>query len=133
MLLSGAKVRTALVVLLSVVVPAALMASDEHVISIGELRQQMVSTAQMRASNLHKTEAFLSSPAVRGILRDAKVDPAKIQSAVAGLSDDELADLASRTGKIQKDITAGSLSNQELTYIVIALATAVIIIVILKA
>ena len=124
--------RTAATALLTVAIPGAGMAADQHVVSIAELRQQMVSAGQTRAANLQKTEALLSSPPVEKILRDAKIEPQQMQTAVAGLSDDELARLASRADKIQNDITAGALSNQELTYIVIALATAVIILVIVR-
>lgn len=118
---------------MSLAIPAACMASEDHVISIPELRQQIASSAQIRDANLEKTRALLSSPQVDKILRGAKMDPDKIQDGVAGLSDDELAHIASRADKIQADITAGALTNQELTYIVIALATAVIILVIVKA
>ena len=57
----------------------------------------------------------------------------QVKTAVSQLNDDELARLQSRTEKVQRDLAAGSLTNQELTYIIIALATAVIVILILKA
>jgi hypothetical protein len=44
------------------------------------------------------------------------------------LDDGELARLADRTRSIDNDLKAGALSNEHLTYIVIALATAVIVI-----
>src|SRR5215469_13653730 len=105
--------RTGLAAFLCVLLPAAAMAADQHVVSIDELHQQMVSAAQTRETNLGKTAALLSSPRVETILHQAKMDPQKIQTAVAGLSDDELAHLALRADAIQNDITAGSLTNQE--------------------
>jgi hypothetical protein len=41
--------------------------------------------------------------------------------------------LVARTDKLQHDVAAGALSNQQITYILIALATAVIILVIVAA
>jgi hypothetical protein len=58
-----------------------------------------------------------------------KVDYQKVQKAVATLSPEELARLASQTNQIQKDVAGGALTNQQLTYIVIALGTAVIVLV----
>jgi len=49
------------------------------------------------------------------------------------LNDQELARLAARAEKANSDFAAGSLTNQELTYIVIALGTAVLILVIVAA
>jgi hypothetical protein len=47
------------------------------------------------------------------------------------LNDEELSRLASQCRQVESDISAGSLSNQEITYILIALATAVIIVILL--
>ena len=63
----------------------------------------------------------------------AKLDRAKVVNALNLLSDEEVARLAARSTKIQKDVAAGVLSNQEITYILIALATAVLILVIVEA
>jgi len=52
-----------------------------------------------------------------------------VQKAVATLSPDELARLAARTNQIQRDFAAGSLTNEQLTYIVIAIGAAVIVLI----
>ncbi len=57
----------------------------------------------------------------------------QVQQAIPTLSDQELAQLARQTDRIQNDFAAGALSNEQLTYIIIALATAVVVILILKA
>ena len=54
----------------------------------------------------------------------------QVTAALPLLGDEELAQLASRAERAQADFAAGALSNQEITYILIALATAVIILVI---
>ena len=56
-----------------------------------------------------------------------------MNKAIATLSPDELARLSARTTEIQNDFAAGALTNEQLTYIVIALATAVIVLIIVKA
>ena len=74
---------------------------------------------------------FNSKPALKA-LRSAKIDAKKVQDAIAQLSDAELARLAARTNVAQKDFAAGALNNQDLTYIIIALATAVVVIILVK-
>ena len=61
------------------------------------------------------------------------VNLSKVEKAIPLLSDEELSQLASQCRQVGNDISAGSLSNQEITYILIALATAVIILVIVVA
>jgi hypothetical protein len=70
---------------------------------------------------------------VRGALQSARIDEGRVRQAVAMLNDEEQSRLAARADRVNRDLAAGTLSNQELTYIVIALATAVVVIVILKA
>jgi len=55
----------------------------------------------------------------------------KSSKCVSTLSADELANLAARTRKIQNDFAAGALNNEQLTYIVIAIGTALLVILIL--
>ena len=57
----------------------------------------------------------------------------KVEKAIPLLNDEELSRLASQCRQVESDISAGALSNQEITYILIALATAVIILVIVVA
>ncbi|HEX5431173.1 MAG TPA: hypothetical protein VFW83_04355 [Bryobacteraceae bacterium] len=134
MALSFRSIRTATVLMLSVIVPATTSwAAEEHIVSLGEIHGQIASAAQTRHMNLQKAEALFSMPPAQNALRHAKMDPAKVQTAVAALDDAELARLAARADKVQANLKAGALSNQDLTYIVIALATAVVVIVILKS
>ena len=47
--------------------------------------------------------------------------------------DEELARLAARTDKVQRDMAAGALTNQQITYILIALGTAVLVLILVKS
>jgi hypothetical protein len=67
---------------------------------------------------------------VRKALQEGRIDAGRLERAVAALDSAELAKLASRTQQIQKDFAAGALTNQELTYIVIALGVAVLILIV---
>src|SRR5262249_23150246 len=111
----------------------ATWAAETHVVPLTELHARAVSASDGRLSDLAKLDQFFSTDAARQALHAVKLDGAQIHQAAALLSGEELARLASRADKIQSDLSAGALSNQKLTYIVIALGTAVLILVIIKA
>jgi hypothetical protein len=107
--------------------------TQSNVVSPAELRQAIEMMAKTRQKNLAQVNSFFSTSQVRDALKSAKVDYRKVERAVSTLNADELARLASRTYQIQHDLSAGALSNQDLTYIVIALAAAVLVLVIVAA
>lgn len=112
--------------------PAGLRAAD-HVVSESSMQQALVSASAARQKNVAQVEKFFSSRDARAALKKAHLSLRQVQNAVPSLDNQELAQLARRTQKVQNDFAAGSLSNERLTYIVIALATAVIIILIFEA
>jgi hypothetical protein len=119
---------------LLVLLPAMVTwAAETHVVPIMELHAQTVSASEGRQIDLARLDQFFSADPARQALHSVKLDGAQVHQAIALLSSEELARLASRTDKIQADLAAGALSNQELTYIVIALATAVLVLIIIKA
>ena len=127
--------RKCLCLCLSVVLGSPFIASqnvfaEEHVVSSGELRQRLQAASGKREQNLAQFDKLLSHDSVRGALETARLNPGQVRNAAAMLTDDELSRLADRSAKVERDLAAGSLTNQQLTYIVIALATAVIILVI---
>ena len=48
------------------------------------------------------------------------------------MNSDELAKLAVQTRQVQSDFAAGALTNQQITYILIALGTAVVVLIAVK-
>lgn len=106
------------------------MAAESHVVPLTELHQQAASAGESRQANLAQAREFFALAPVQDALHSARIDGARLDRAIPLLSDDELARLAARAAKAQADLRAGSLTNQELTYIVIALGTAVLILVI---
>jgi hypothetical protein len=98
-------------------------------VSPSELRRAIMEAAKTRQKNLDDVRSFFASEPSRAALKVGKVDYQKVERAVATLSPEELSRLAERTNRIQADFAGGALTNQELTYIVIALATAVIVLI----
>jgi hypothetical protein len=118
-----------LVCTLTLALQIPLLAAQNHVVSPAELQQATASVAHTRQQNITKVEKFFSSERAEKALKSAHLDPTQIKKAVPSLSDQELARLASRADKSQKDFAAGALTNQQITYILIALAAAVIVLV----
>jgi len=118
---------------LAVVFPVmSAVAQENHVVPLTELHRDAAATTASRQANLDRVERFLSSELAQKALRSAKIDGNQVKAALPLLSDEEMAQLASRADRSQADFAAGALTNQEITYILIALATAVIILVIVK-
>jgi len=107
--------------------------AEDHLVSLEELERKAVAASESRRADRGFLEQFLASKPAADALRRAKLDRAQVIRAVAALGEEEIADLAARARKAQNDFAAGALTNQQLTYIVIALGTAVLILVILAA
>lgn len=108
-------------------------AGQTPVVSPSELQQAITTAAKARQKNRDDVQAFFSREPIRNALKTGKIDYERVQKATASLSPDELARLAARTNQLERDFAAGSLTNQELTYIVIALAAAVIVLIAVAA
>ncbi|MGH9378236.1 MAG: PA2779 family protein [Terriglobia bacterium] len=126
-----ALVLFALVLAFSLLPPQ--LSAEDHVIPQASLHQALVNASAARQKNIVQVKNFFSSKPVEGALKKGGLDVRQVRRAVPNLSDQELAQLATRTQRIQNDFAAGALSNERLTYIVIALATAVIVILIVEA
>lgn len=124
----------ALVLLLGLVtaIPQDVFAQN-HVISSSDLERDVAAVSQARQSNLAQLDRFFSSEQAQKALKSAHIQYKEVQAAMSVLSDAELARLAAQSQKAQKDFAAGSLTNQQITYILIALATAVIVIILVEA
>jgi hypothetical protein len=109
-------------------VPSTLWAQT-HVVSPTDLQKATLSATQVRQKNLETVNQFVSSPAAEKALRSAHMDPAQVKTAVSALSDQELAQLAARANKAQKDFAAGTLSDRDLIIILVAIAALILIIV----
>jgi hypothetical protein len=132
------KLRKRLAILLAIAfislsTPAQRSFADDHAVSAADLHQVLVDSAKTRQTNVERVQKFFSSEIVKNALSKQVVTASKVEKAIPLLNDEELGRLASQCQQVESDISAGSLSNQEITYILIALATAVIILVIVVA
>lgn len=109
------------------------LAQTNHLVTTSDFHQAIVKQSSTRRASLDSLERLFSKPEVARTVERTIGSPEKIVNAVAVLSDAELARLAESARDIERDFAAGALSNQELTYIVIALGTAVLILVIVVA
>ena len=120
-------------ILSTLVMPLISQTTSDHIVPAPDLHQAVRAAAQARQDHLTRLDKFFSSEPARKAFETVKLDPAKVSQALAFLNDDELARLAAQSEKIQHDVAAGALTNQQITYILIALGTAVIILVIVAA
>jgi len=124
-------------ILLNLVLAAALAApaslcADDHVVSASDIRKALLAHGLERQENLSRVQAFFTSDQASRALANVPAVRGQIERAVAHLDEQELARLAARVNKAQRDFAAGALTNQQLTYIIIALATAVIVLIIVE-
>ena len=101
--------------------------AQDHVVLPADLHHEVLTASRARQHNLAKVQKFFGEEAVKKALKTTRIDPEKIQKAVPSLSDEELARLAAQTDKVQRDSAAGALNNTQITYIIIAIATALLV------
>jgi hypothetical protein len=118
-----------LIAVVAVLAAASGAAAQTHVVNPAELRQQVVEAGRARAANIQKLSQFLASSKADQALHAAHMDAGRVQAAISTLSDEELAQLASRATKAQNDFAAGDLSDRDLLIILVGIAALILIIV----
>jgi hypothetical protein len=101
----------------------------QHVVAPSDLNKAAVDASQAREKNVETLNQFLSSDKAQQALQSANIDPQQVKKAVAGLSDEELAQLAARADKAQSDFAAGSMDNRDLLIILVAIAVIILVVV----
>jgi hypothetical protein len=124
----SARVLTSCVLIAIFAIPPSLLAQS-HVVSPGDIQRQVLEASQVRQRNIEVLRGLFSSPEGVKALQSAHVDVARVNNAVASLSDAELADLASRAQQSQANFAAGDLSTRDLLFIIIGVAVLILIIV----
>jgi len=115
--------------LLTVFVFPLTLRAQSHVVSPADIHNELVNATQTRQKNLEKAQSIFSSDAAKKTLESARMNPEQITGAVSTLSDAELARLASRADKIERDLAAGALSDRDLLIVILGIAALVLIIV----
>jgi hypothetical protein len=89
----------------------------------------LVNAAQTRRENQQKVKGLFSSNETRKAMEAAQINPERVDTAISTLSDEELARLAVRADKLDKDFAAGRISDRDLLIIILGIAALVLIIV----
>lgn len=111
-----------------VAIPAQLFAQD-HVVSPADLQKQTAASAAVRQQNIESLQQTFSNPKVAKALKAANIDPTQVKTAVASLSDSELAQLTARSNHAQQDFAGGNINDRDLLLILVAIAALILIIV----
>jgi hypothetical protein len=106
---------------------------SQQAVSPSQLHEAIMDAAKTQQQNRSDVQAFFSSELARKAMKVGKIDYQRVQTAVATLSPEELARLAARTNQLQQDFAGGALNSQQTTYAIIALATAVFVLIIVAA
>ena len=126
------RIRLISVFTLLLFAPTILVAQGQAVTS-SELRDAIRKATDQKQKDLEQVRSFFADPHIRDAMAKSGIQYEQVRKAVSSLDSETIAKVAAQTSRLQTDFAAGALTNQELTYIVIALATAVIVIVLIKA
>lgn len=116
-----------------VTIPIQSLFAENHAVNPEELHQALLNSAKARQTDVETVQKFFASKLVKKTLSQRMLKFSKVEKAVPLLSDEELSRLASQCRQVETDISGGALTNEQITYILIALATAVVILVIVVA
>lgn len=105
----------------------AVRAQNTHLVSPNQLQQQVQTAATARQQNIETLNQFLTTPAAEKAMKDAKIDPTQVKTAVPTLSDAELANLSARAAHAQSQFAAGSLSTLALALIIVAVVLIILL------
>jgi hypothetical protein len=96
-------------------------------VSPDQLQQQVQSSTQRRQKEIEDLNQFLSTPQAEQVMKDSKIDPVKIKTAIPSLSDAELADLSSRADHAQHDFSAGFLGTTMILLIILIILVIILV------
>src|SRR6267154_6326121 len=86
--------------------PRAQAQDQRHVVSVDELSKDAARPAEARQAHEAALRQLFSSEKAQQALRSAGIDYRKVDQAVGGLSDDDLARLAERSRQMQNSFAA---------------------------
>lgn len=109
--------------------PTAKAQASQHLVSPQDLGKATQDASQARQQNIDTLRGALSSGKAQKALESAHMNPQQVQNAVAGLSDQDLAQLAQRASNAQMDFAAGNISDHDLLIILICVAALILIII----
>jgi hypothetical protein len=95
-------------------------------VSLDELKKDATRPAERQADE-SAVRNLLSSESGQKALKSGNLDLQKVDKAVSQLSDEDLAKLAERSRRAQKDFAAGRLSDRDLLWIILIIVAILIV------
>src|SRR2546427_4353732 len=123
--ISRALLASALLIIFAI--PQDLLAQSPHLVSPADLKNELLTATRRRAQNQISVRQFLTSADAQKAIRSVHLDPVQVTTAVATLSDTELAQLAARADRAERDFAAGVLVKNALFIILVTVAVVIII------
>jgi hypothetical protein len=127
-LLQEQKLKCAVALVLGCVMaaPQAMIAQD-HVVSPGQIQNDVASSSVVRQENEQQLRSFLSTKEIQNAMKSEGVNPQQVTNAVSRLNDADLASLAARSQKAQRDFAGGRFGLGIFTLIGIVVVAAILI------
>jgi DNA-binding PucR family transcriptional regulator len=116
-----------LAAVLAVLLLAPAVRAQDHLVSPDALQQQVQANAATRQQNINTVTNFLSTPIAERAMQSHHYDPVKVRSAIPTLSDEELANLASRASDAQQKFSAGVLGVGVLTLLILIVVVIIVV------
>jgi hypothetical protein len=107
--------------------PAANANSDTHLVSPTQLDQQIQASTATRQKQIKDLTEFLSTPEAQKVMKDSKIDPVQVKTAIPSLSDAELTDLSARADHAQHDFAAGFLGTTAILLIILVIVVIILV------
>lgn len=127
-LLQDRKLNYAAALLLGCVMTAPqAMIAQNHVVSPGQIQNDVASSSATRQRNEQELRGFLSRKEIQQAMKSEGVNPQQVTNAVGLLNDTDLANLAARSQKAQSDFAAGRLGLGIFTLIGIVVVAVILI------
>lgn len=106
----------------------AKAAQQDHIVSSQAMQQQLEATAAARQRNIETLNNLLSSPTAQRAMQETHITPSQVKTAIPTLSDEELANLATRAADAQMKFAAGNFSDHDLLIIIVVVLIVIVII-----
>jgi hypothetical protein len=102
-------------------------AQGQHVVSPEELHRDAARPTQTRQTDAQAVRDLLETPEGQEALRRAKVDYARVDKAMAQVSDADLAKFGERSRQAKADFAAGGIGSRLLIVVILIIVLAIVL------
>jgi hypothetical protein len=128
--LSTLEVHCAVAILLgSILATPQGTVAQTHVVPQAQIQRDLATSSTARQRNEQQLKSLLSMPEMQQAMKSKGIDAQQVTSAISQLNNADLAQLAARSAKAQKDFAAGDITNRDLLLILLGAAVLILIIV----